>query len=232
MLIKRSFFKLESILYQFYKNLKGSFLGPLVMLPLRKCRVLFWKYRPSAYKIESISSDFLNFVQSEIQGKNFKLIEIGCNSGNTLFALKKAFPDSSFAGIDLNIEAIKQAKQYIELHQLPQMNIFQSHLIDPKVDYECDYLISRTVLIYLNEVELKKFLSLILKKIRKKILLQEIISKDHSTIKTSYFAHPLPQLIKAIPFSKDFNLTVLPLSYGPWSSRDHQGANLVLSRKT
>jgi len=101
--------------------------------------------------------------------------------------------------------------------------------LDDGISLNCDYLISRAALIYLNRDEIRTFLRKRLPQIGKGGILQEVVSTTGRTERSHFYAHPLAELIKEIAPGQ-FTLTQDVLDYGPWKSEKWTGVNLILMR--
>lgn len=52
----------------------------------------------------------LTYISNYTNSSNFKLLEIGCEAGNLLSAIRQAFPQAQLTGFDISEKALQQAK--------------------------------------------------------------------------------------------------------------------------
>lgn len=174
---------------------------------IRAGRKLFWSLRPAnTAQFDSVPADYLSAVTAQIAGgpDAFTLIEVGCGDGRTLARFAAA-----------GMEGVK---------------LICSSCLDDGVLWQCDYMISRTALIYLNREEMEIFLCKRLPQIAKRAIFQEIVSTTGKTEHSHFYAHPLAKMAEeAAPGV--FGVSEEFFDYPPWKGAKWSGANIVLTRK-
>ena len=102
--------------------------------------------------------------------------------------------------------------------------------LNDTLDWNCDYLVSRTALIYLNHREMEAFLQKRLPLVRRKMLLEEIVSLTGRTESSHFFAHPLGIMAQAVGEGRFVPFQTL-LDYPPWKRAGFwSGATIVVAR--
>ena len=209
------------------------FLGTGINHGLRLCRNLFWSHRPISGEAASpLPEEYLNFVAKHLAGDSFPftLVEVGCGDGRVLRKLAVLFPNATFFGIDLQKAAIKKGMEELARQKIGNVQLAIASCLE-SISLECDFMISRASIIYLDRHELNVFLRKRLPEIRQKLLMHEIISLTSQTQFTHFFAHPIPELVRANG-NDLFDSHVKLLSYGPWKNGSiWSGAELVFTRK-
>lgn len=81
----------------------------------------------------------INKVLNNITKSEFKLVDVGCGTGNLLFRLSQLYPQAQLTGIDISESMIevarKKLKKEINLHVLSADNIT---ILEPN---SCDYIV-------------------------------------------------------------------------------------------
>jgi hypothetical protein len=207
-------------------------LGAAADFIIREGRNIFWARRGvNKSQIGEVPKDFLNLLVSELQSPpTFALLEIGAGDGRVLRCLSRLYPAATFTGIDLQKAAVAFGIGQID-RDAPSRNVrlVLGSCLDPAISEPCDYLVSRTSLIYLNDAEIRAFLRLYLPKVRKKLVLQEVVSTSGMMERSHYFAHPLAALIRDIG-GEAFAVTEKTLDHGPWKGVAWTGANIIATR--
>ena len=216
-------------IYRAAKRVPGVALA--VNAGLRTARNIFWSHRPMAQTPDGqLPESYISFVASEIQGGDFTLIEVGAGEGRVLRHLARLFPSAKFIGIDIQKAAVLSGNAKIAEQGVANVRLLCKSCLDEDVDWNCDYLISRTALIYLNRQEVETFLGRRLPQVRRKFLLQEIVSLSETTGVSHFFANPISALAQRISGGK-FTSRMELLDYAPWKRDGHwSGANIVLKR--
>jgi SAM-dependent methyltransferase len=199
---------------------------------LRAGRNLFWSLRP-AYMAGSteIPADFIALVTAHIpeSQKQFLLAEAGCGDGRVLRHLAQRYTQAGFVGVDLQKAAIELGNQ-IAGPDGSRIRLICGSYLDNDISLECDYLISRAALIYLDPSEIKIFLRKRLPQVKVAAILQEVVSTTDRTETSHFFAHPLADLIEEVA-PGHFLVVQETLDYQPWKGEKWTGANLVATRK-
>lgn len=200
-------------------------------LVMRAGRNLFWSLRP-AYMAGSsaVPADYVSLIVEHIADASaeFKLIEVGCGDGRVLKHLAEQFPLAQFVGVDLQKAAIELGNKSLSE---PKVQLIVGSCLDNSISMQCEYLISRAALIYLDSEEIKSFLRKRLPQVAKRAILQELVSTTGKTEYSHFFAHPLAELVEEIaPCLFDVSQHILP--YEPWKGQKWTGANVVISRKS
>jgi len=181
-----------------------------------------------------IPSDYVALVLATIDHATpeFELIEVGCGDGRILRRLAKEFPRAHFTGIDLQISAVELGNKYLSTSSEPEarVELICGSCLDDGFGLSCDYLISRTALIYLDDEEIKTFLSRLLPKLRRRAIFQELVSTTGKTERSHFFAHPLSALIEEIAPGR-FEIRQYDIAYAPWKGWNWTGASLIVTRK-
>ena len=191
---------------------------------------MFWKFR----KFENegqIDSFYLDFLQKNIDTNlpDQHIIEVGCSDGYTLGQFANQLPTWKFTGIDLQTQAIETALE--KYKNMPNMDFICKSILDDTIEWDCDYLLSRTTLIYLNYDEIKLFFQRTLPKIKSKLLLIEVISVSDKTENLHYFAHPIKSIFEQSDFMNEFTIDIELLDYEHWISDGAAGAAVSIVRK-
>lgn len=196
---------------------------------LRSARDVFWSRRPYR-NAEPIPQDYAQFVINNIGEDRFKMIEVGCGDGNVLRHIASLYPNASFIGIDLRKEAIAKGQADLATAGIKNIELYCASCLDDTIPWECDYLISRTSLIYLNVDQMCAFLTARLPNVRRKALLEEIISTTGAPELSHFYANPIPDLVRRA--SDQFDVTSTLLDYPPWKKEGRwSGADLVIARR-
>jgi hypothetical protein len=146
-----------------------------------------------------------------------------------LCALAVEHPSAHFIGIDLQKAAVGKGRARIAREGLKNVDLQVGSFLD-KIGTDCDFLISRAALIYLNEEEYMQFLRMRLPRLRQKVLLHEIISTNGRTGFSHFFAHPVPEFVERCS-EGHFDAEVSLLDYGPWRNEGAwSGAEMVFTR--
>lgn len=199
---------------------------------MRAGRNWFWALRPAYMrKTDDIPADYIKFVRREIEGESFTLVETGCGDGRVLLHLTGQYSGARFIGIDLQKSAIVFGNEKTAARAvLPShLQLICGSYLDDQIPLDCDYLISRAALIYLDFEQMTAFLQKRLPQIRGKLLLQEIVSTTGKTERSHFFANPIAEMIEeAAP--GQFRITQEILDYGPWQGEAWTGANITATR--
>jgi len=219
-------------LYRFYrlvKQLPG--VGPLINMLLRLARSLFWKYRPVGVLQDEPPEEFLRFISDHLNDRSeFTLIEVGAGDGRTLRRLALQYPAARFIGIDIQRAAVLAGIARASALGIKNIDLKCVSCLDDTIEWACDFLISRTSLIYLSREQTEEFFRKRIPKIRQGMLFEEIISLTGQTQRSHFFAHPLPEIIER--FSEgNFLANVTFLDYIPWKAESRwSGAKLSFTR--
>lgn len=200
---------------------------------IRAGRKLFWSLRPAnTAQFDSVPADYLSAVTAQIAGgpDAFTLIEVGCGDGRTLARFAEGFTHAHFIGVDIQKSAVELGNARFAAAGMEGVKLICSSCLDDGVLWQCDYMISRTALIYLNREEMEIFLCKRLPQIAKRAIFQEIVSTTGKTEHSHFYAHPLAKMVEeAAPGV--FGVSEEFLDYPPWKGAKWSGANIVLTRK-
>lgn len=94
-------------------------------------------------------------------------IELGCNIGLNLKAVKTLIPNCQLSGVEINKKAVK------ELTKISNIQVYNQSILDFNVDYPRDLLIVSGVLIHINPEVLPNVYDVIYKSSKKYILISE-----------------------------------------------------------
>lgn len=221
---------MASLIHGIYRSMKRiSVLKNALDWMLRNSRNYFWSLRPAPAPAQ-LPEDFVDFIKSGLGEEPFTLVEVGCGDGRVLRHLAQQFPRSRFVGVDIQKAAVAHGTSLAASEGLSNVALHCATCLDDTVPWDCDYLISRTALIYLNSEETRTFLNARLPHVRRKLLLQEIISQTGKEERSHFFAQPLPALIAA-EAPDQFTVTATLLDYAPWKQDPAwSGANLIATR--
>lgn len=80
------------------------------------------------------------------------VLEIGCNSGPNLMLLSQRFPNAVFMGVDINKNAIKVGKRYIETHDIKniQLRVGRADQLQDIEDKSIDVVFTDAVLMFVG----------------------------------------------------------------------------------
>jgi len=224
-----------NIIYRTFRATRRlPLLKELADFLLRSGRNYFWSLRPASMaQTELVPTEFLSVVVEGVSGAQvpFKLIEVGCGDGRVLRRLAERFPSAHFVGIDLQKAAIDVGNKHLARSGVSRGNVqlVCGSCLGDDISWECDFLISRTALIYLDHEEIETFLRKRLPQIGRQAILQEIVSTTGKTERSHFYAHPIADLIEVIAPGQ-FKLTQEVLAYEPWRSERWTGANLFVTR--
>jgi SAM-dependent methyltransferase len=206
-------------------------LANAVNLGLRIGRNAFWARR-AAPSVDELPYEFLAFLKRQLvdAGTGFTLVEVGCGDGRVLRELARCHPTANFVGVDIQKAAVKRGQELAAQHGLGNVRFYCASCLDDTVPWACDYLVSRTALIYLNRQELEVFLSKRLPLVRRSVLAHEIISLGESTGVSHFYANPIAIMAERC-LTVRFKASVTLLDYTPWKNgQEWSGAELVLNR--
>ncbi|RXJ02277.1 pseudaminic acid biosynthesis-associated methylase [Anaerobacillus alkaliphilus] len=71
-------------------------------------------------------------------------LELGCNIGINLKALKHLNPEAELSGVEINSEAVEELKKW------GGAKVYHNSILEYKVDYKRDFVFTRGVLIHIN----------------------------------------------------------------------------------
>ena len=207
-------------------------LRGLAEFAMLRGRNVIWYLRPvDKTHAGEIPTDFLELVETRLAGTHApSVVEIGAGDGRVLRQLARNHPAGQFNGIDLQKAAVEFGNARAESEGLSgRVKIFQGSCLDSKNIPPCDYLISRTALVYLNSAEIRTFLRQVMPRVRRGFILQEVVSSTAQTEFSHFFAHPLASMI-AESGGEEFVVTQQVLDYPPWKGPAWTGANVVALR--
>lgn len=207
-------------------------IGGLANFLLRQTRKLFWSLRPARNAAQNIPDEYLAFVLREIAkgSQPFTVLEVGCGDGRVLRELARRFPDGKFVGVDIQKAAVDLGEEVAAREGLSNIRLYCRSVLDDSLSWDCDYLISRTALIYLDQDEIRSFLRKRLPRIGRAILAHEIVSLTDGTKLSHFFAHPLAKIAEEVSDHR-FHAAVKLLDYQPWKNENAwSGAEIVLAR--
>ena len=120
---------------------------------------------------------FFSKIFSQYQIKLESFLELGCNVGMNLLALKEIFPNANISGVDINEKAIK-------LLQKSQKNfdLRCSSINDFQTEEKFDLVFTKGVLIHLNPRDLEKTYEKIYNLSKKYILICEYYNPSPCSI--------------------------------------------------
>jgi hypothetical protein len=213
-----------------FKRVPG--LAIIVNTGLRVARGVFWSYRPAPDTADTrVPWEYISFLESEIAGDVFTFVEVGAGDGRVLRHLATRYPRARFIGLDIQKAAVAQGMEFLKGRGLTNVELIRASGIDEGVVLDCDYLASRAALIYLNRREISTFFRIWLPRIRRELLLQEIVSLTNRTESSYFFAHPLPLLAEEAG-GDAYAAHVQLLDYAPWKQEGRwSGADIVIHRK-
>lgn len=215
-------------LYHLARAIPG--VGAMINALLRRSRNLFWKYRPAPPATSAHQHKFCSFVKSHIDDQAFVLVEVGVGDGRILRELAAIYPQGKFIGVDIRKAAVAAGKAYLEQHGISNVQLICDTCLDDALPWECDYMISQASLIYLNRHEIERFLQKRLPKVRKKVLLREVVSVTGATEVAHFFAHPLADIARRSSGLFEVSSVTL-LDYEPWKRKNRwSGADIVMTR--
>jgi len=187
------------MLYQIYRASKRvPGIRALTNVGLRLTRNVFWSLRPApSVAAVELPNDYIAFVEAGISDEIFTLIEVGAGDGRVLRELAARYPAARFIGVDIQKAAVNEGNRYLAEHGIANVQLLCASCLEDTISWECDYLISRTALIYLNRQEIEKFLRKRLPQVRRALHLLEIVSLTEKTQVSHFFANPLGDLAAA-----------------------------------
>jgi spore coat polysaccharide biosynthesis protein SpsF len=111
---------------------------------------------------------FFSKIFSQQQIKIKSILELGCNIGMNLLALKEIFPNLNVNGIDINEKAIEQLQKFQK-----NFNLKCTSINNFKTEEKFDLVLSKGVLIHLNPNDLNETYEKIYNLSKKYILICE-----------------------------------------------------------
>jgi len=216
-------------LYRAAKRIPG--IGALADMVLRTTRNIFWSLRPApSTSLVVLPEDYIAFVESHILDDVFTLVEVGAGDGRVLRQLAARFPAAHFIGVDIQRAAVAEGSRHIAEYGIDNVELVCASCLEDTLSWSCDYLISRTALIYLNRREIELFLRKRLPEVRQALLLQEVVSLNTDTHASHFFAHPLGTLAEAAGQGA-FTASTRLVDYGPWRRGNcWSGAEVIIRR--
>lgn len=216
-------------LYRVARRIPG--VAALVNAMLRVARNLFWSLRPArpTSAAAPLPEDYIAFVEAGITEENFTLIEVGAGDGRVLRRLAARYPASRFLGVDIQKAAVAEGNRINAEQGIGNVTLVCASCLDDTIAWDCDYLISRAALIYLNRQEMDLFLVRRIPQVRNKLLLQEIVSLTGKTEVSHFFAHPLGAMAETA--SGDVVAETAPVPYAPWKGEGWSGADVTVQRR-
>lgn len=163
------------------------------------------------------------------------MLEVGCASGPNLFHFLKAFPNRDIGGVDLNEDAIKVARQVLELRrlQMPSRTVYAEVASGNNIfigDQSTDLVLTDMTLIYVDPLKIKSYLKEFKRLARVKVVFYEFYSPrlwDRLRMMwRGYYAHNYPKLLKNMGFD-DIIVTKLPPESWP-ESKQHQKFGYII----
>lgn len=221
------------MLHRLYRAIKQiPILGPPVNGVLRLGRRVFWSLRPAAKADSPLPEAYLAFLKAHLDAGPFVLVEVGAGDGRILRELARRYPTSRFVGVDIQKAAVAGGKRLLAKEGITNVDLVCSSCLEDAIDWNCDYIVSRTALIYLNRSEIEMFLDKRLPQVQRAVLLQEITSTTGKTEVSHFFANPLAELARHIG-GEAFSVSTHILDYGPWRQTGRwSGAEIVIRRVT
>lgn len=219
------------MLYRLYRACKRlPFVGTVMNAILRRGRNQFWSWRGISATNEKPPADYLAFVESGLADGPFTLIEIGSGDGRMLRELASRHPKAYFIGIDIHKAAVEIGNRILAKRGITNVELLCTSCLGDAFDWNCDYVISRTALIYLNRSEIETFFRKWLPHVRRALLLQEITSVTGKTGLSHFFANPLVKVAESF-CANDFSISERLLDYPPWKREEQWcGADIVIRR--
>jgi pseudaminic acid biosynthesis-associated methylase len=138
------------------------------------------KYVERNQDISLVSSNIALF--SRILKKTSKVnsvIEFGSNIGLNLFAISQLLPKAELSAVEINQKAIDKMTKKSGINKI---NIYHQSILDFKVDYQRDFVLTKVVLIHINPEYLSCIYDLIYQTSKKYICLVEYYNPTPTTI--------------------------------------------------
>ena len=151
----------------------------------KKINVVSWK---------KYVKNIINILSPE---KKSSLFEVGCGSGALLYLLKDKFQD--YGGCDYSKNLVSIASKYLN-----KKKIFFQNAKKLNLKKKFDYVIASSVFEYLTQAEIKKVLSNMVNKSKKKVLILEILNKSLDKQFLKKFKKKQPLKINYNFFNKKF----------------------------
>lgn len=151
------------------------------------------------------------------------VLEIGCGCGANLKVIQNKFPDVELAGIDINKEAIKEAKL-----KLPEADLKVGNATKIPFERKFDLVITDALLIYIGRRKITKVLKEI-RRVGKKVMFVEFHTIDKERRKTleisdNYYAYNYNRLLKDF---KDVKVEQLPK--GTWLGEPWESSGYIIT---
>lgn len=157
------------------------------------------------------------------------LLEVGCATGANLYRVKKAFPNTSIGGVELNEDAVKEASLRLPgavIEQGSAENMFFS-------SKSVDVVLTDACLIYVGPTKINKVLKEIDRVARSAILFVELYSPSflqRLLIRfAGYNAYNYPKLLKKLGYY-DIELYKIPKEAWPGGPWEYWGY-LIIAKK-
>ena len=183
----------------------------------------FWKNRAEKRMKEYLETAELPYRKIIIEylksfGEIESILEIGCGVGTNLLNIKEKYPEIKLAGIDINAQAINQAK---ELLPQAELKIGKANKL-PFPDKSFDVILTCAVLIYIDIKTIRKTVEEILRIAKKGILMIELDGKSRlGEIEIDYWYRNYVKLFK------DYKIKVEKIKLNqlwnspPWNTKGH-----------
>lgn len=109
---------------------------------------------------------FFSTILSKTTGIH-SVIEFGSNIGLNLRAIKEILPNVNLSAVEINQEAVK----YLE--NFDNLNVYHQSILEYKIDYQRDFVLSKGVLIHIDPSFLKDVYEILYKTSNKYICIAE-----------------------------------------------------------
>jgi len=103
---------------------------------------------------------FRNYIREQIvlktiyKRKFYKVLDLGCASGHTLFRIAEDFPDSILVGLDIGKDFVATASNYAKEMKINNVNFFESSVENYSTDEKYDLILLLEVIEHVMDVEL------------------------------------------------------------------------------
>jgi len=123
-------------------------------------------------------------------GKVESILEYGPNRGMNLLAIRNLLPVCEFSGVEINQTAVGELKHF------SWIKVYHESMLDFKLDYQRDLVLSKGLLIHINPNELERAYSVLYESSRRYICLVEYYNPSPVELKYRGFEGKL--------FKRDF----------------------------
>jgi ubiquinone/menaquinone biosynthesis C-methylase UbiE len=196
----------------------------------------YWQFRQidwdRSYLSGTINHPHRGLILEVLKSFNWlSLWEVGCGPGANLFRICQSFPGRQLGGNDLNADAIDLARKSFK-NAIFEVSSGDNILMSDKA---CDVVLSDMMLIYVDPLNIKKYLNEFKRICRTRVILVEFHSESwwerlKLRIRSGYNSYNYKKLLEQVGFY-DIIVWKIPEEYWPGGNPQKQFAYIISAKK-